>query len=193
MAFAFLRACVYFHVWMLSCDLYITFETQVHISPFQTSTTIFLSFQFHFQCYVDCGLSSHWSLKWLLGPPHCSICKCPCTWAAERACRQFSYANLIDREHIAEEHTQAWDTGSYISLAKFPKKKKLNAKHFDAYFFQPLKCNSVYFSMFSTLWLNVVNVISCAIAELTEGLVFSAKKNELLWCHSTIGLSVYLK
>lgn len=123
-AFTFLEVCAYSRAWMLSCDLYITFETQVHISPLQTSTTIFLSFQFHFQCGVDCGLSSHWSLKWLLGPPHCSICKWPCTWAAERACRQFSYANLIDREHIAEEHTQAWDTGSYISLAKFPKKEK---------------------------------------------------------------------
>lgn len=87
----------------------------------------------------------------------------PSTWAAERACRQFSYANLIDREHIAEEHTPAWDTGSYISLAKFPKKEgggEWNAKRFDAYSFQPLKCRRVYFSyVFATLWLNVANAV----------------------------------
>lgn len=166
-------ASVYFLVGMLSFDLYITFQTQVHISPFQTRALPFFFFFFCHSNFISSvtwtagsAVTGVWSDSWdLLTVLYANG---PSTWAAEQACRQFSYANLIDREHIAEEHTPAWDTGSYISLAKFPKKgrggKKWNAKRFDAYSFQPLKCKRVYFSyVFATLWLNVANTVYCAV------------------------------
>lgn len=77
-------------------------------------------------------------------------------------------------ESILQKNTRRPETLAAIFhwLNSRRKKKKLNAKHFDAYSYQPLKCSSVYFGMFSTLCLNVVNAISCAIAEFKEGLVF---------------------